>query len=581
MSNLIKKTLAAIAISSLCSSSFANNLGSVSQDESLSNTSLIIGSDNTLDETDGLSYQKTFAVIAADELGNPISDLDIDTSLKSIQYYQGDWVKSFDGDGNFLQWLMNTTASCASEDANGNGVLDPNEDLNLNEVLDPGLVAELLKDTTTDEDGRAILQLRYAKNFAAWVTVELNVRARGVDVGDTTNVILPILENDLTNENIKPAASPFGTGDTCASPDFVFDADIDADGITNAEDNCPTVANEMQWDKDKDGIGNECDNDIDGDGCANEIEDALGTKKWQFNSVPDVCIMPEGSDSDGDGVVDDVDNCPLTVNKGQWDKDGDAIGNACDDDIDGDGCANDIEAALGSKMWNAKSTPLDCTMPTGLDSDNDGVVDSADNCPNTVNPGQWDKDQDNIGNECDGDIDGDGYSNLDEEAAGTKVWNALPPYPDTGFVTAPFIYSIDNVINTVELADSSIYSVLNKTLEGTSEVTLRFNTPIVVTDEALENVIAVLNSVAYMSIDSVILSDDGRALTISFPESDIVSDNQKITIYLPRHEYKNTNGDTLITHSNGLNIGVSSDEIGEQHKSFYIQINLMTFPTTF
>jgi hypothetical protein len=38
------------------------------------------------------------------------------------------------------------------------------------------------------------------------------------------------------------------------------------------------------------------------------------------------------SDADGDGVLDSVDNCPLIVNPGQFDTDGDGVGNVCDDD---------------------------------------------------------------------------------------------------------------------------------------------------------------------------------------------------------------------------------------------------------
>ncbi len=207
------------------------------------------------------------------------------------------------------------------------------------------------------------------------------------------------------------------------SPKINTPIDSDKDGIEDKKDNCPTIANSGQWDKDRDSIGNECDADIDGDGCANDIETALGTMVWQVNSVPVVCELPLGPDSDGDGVVDSVDNCPFIINAGQWDKDKDGIGNACDSDIDGDSCNNDIEIALGTKVWNPQSKPQECIMPTGVDSDNDGVVDSADNCNLVKNPGQWDKDGDGVGNECDDDIDGDGFSNQTEEKLNTKVWD--------------------------------------------------------------------------------------------------------------------------------------------------------------
>ena len=98
-------------------------------------------------------------------------------------------------------------------------------------------------------------------------------------------------------------------------------------------------------------------------------------------------------DTDGDGVVDDADNCPAVPNTDQLNTDGaeiggDADGDACDDDDDADGWADiDDDCPLIYDLDN-------------LDSDGDGVGDVCDNCPVDANPGQEDSDGDGIGDVC-------------------------------------------------------------------------------------------------------------------------------------------------------------------------------------
>ncbi|MCK4660502.1 MAG: thrombospondin type 3 repeat-containing protein [Phycisphaerae bacterium] len=82
-------------------------------------------------------------------------------------------------------------------------------------------------------------------------------------------------------------------------------------------------------------------------------------------------------DYDGDGVADDVDNCPDVPNPDQQDSDNDGIGDACDN------C---------SGVYN----------PSQSDADNDGVGDLCDNCPTVYNPSQADADNDGAGDVCDG-----------------------------------------------------------------------------------------------------------------------------------------------------------------------------------
>lgn len=99
--------------------------------------------------------------------------------------------------------------------------------------------------------------------------------------------------------------------------------DTDGDGISDALDNAPRLANAPRIDLDGDGVlgaGDQLDND--GDGTADEVD----------------------PDDDGDGVRDAADLCPLSPDAQQRDADQDERGDACDPleerDDDGDGILN-------------------------------------------------------------------------------------------------------------------------------------------------------------------------------------------------------------------------------------------------
>ncbi len=128
------------------------------------------------------------------------------------------------------------------------------------------------------------------------------------------------------------------------------------------------------------------------------------------------CNPPSGKpvvvvnvDTDGDGLIDDDDNCPNTPNPDQANHDGDGAGDVCDPDDDNDG----VPDVTDNCPWTANASQAD-NDGDGIgdvcdpDDDNDGIPDVLDNCPLTANPGQADFDGDGVGDACDGDDDGDG-----------------------------------------------------------------------------------------------------------------------------------------------------------------------------
>ena len=201
--------------------------------------------------------------------------------------------------------------------------------------------------------------------------------------------------------------------------------DKDSDSVLDEIDNCPVYWNLNQFDLDNDGAGDVCDGDVDGDGISNNVPvDFLGTDLCPYenasgsDSNADGCIDSQGNtfaDSDDDGVLDSVDTCP--DGDDNLDTDNDGIPNACDtyqQDWDNDGVNDDVDVCQGHHDSNDSDDdgiPLGCDEYPN-DSDNDGVQNQMDNCVLVHNPEQSNLDDDVQGDACDGDIDGDGVSNL-------------------------------------------------------------------------------------------------------------------------------------------------------------------------
>ena len=94
-----------------------------------------------------------------------------------------------------------------------------------------------------------------------------------------------------------------GGGDGGDGGDLSPGADVDGDGVVNAEDNCVFSPNDGQSDIDLDGLGDDCDPDRDGDGHANAADcEPDDGDVFPGADIPDIC---NGLDDDCDEEVDE------------------------------------------------------------------------------------------------------------------------------------------------------------------------------------------------------------------------------------------------------------------------------------
>lgn len=142
----------------------------------------------------------------------------------------------------------------------------------------------------------------------------------------------------------------------------------------------------------------------DGDNAAQTTDVAIGLGLIYYFGDVHRTMAPAMSatiDTDGDGVMDNKDQCP---------------GTAAGSRVDALGC-----------VVAAAAAPVVMAAPVDPDTDGDGVKDSSDQCPNTP------KGVAVMANGCAPDTDGDGVKDPQDECpgtpAGTKVLNNGCPVP--------------------------------------------------------------------------------------------------------------------------------------------------------
>ena len=139
---------------------------------------------------------------------------------------------------------------------------------------------------------------------------------------------------------------------------------------------------------------------------SNTVQTLLNVPANQIVHIIESANIPD--DFDGDGVVDNVDNCPVIFSSSQIDSDGDGVGDACD------------------------------------------------NCTLVANTGQRDTDTDGYGNICDADLSGDGQVNLSDFSLFRSVFGTTDPDADL------------NGDGQVNLSDFSIFRTMFGSAPGPS-----------------------------------------------------------------------------------------------------------------
>jgi len=144
------------------------------------------------------------------------------------------------------------------------------------------------------------------------------------------------------------------------------------------------------------------DNDLNMHGVFNFYVDADGDGLGSGSAVS-LCAINATTAPIGYSI-NNADNCPSNYNPTQQNTDGDAMGDACDVDIDNDGVINGVDNCPFNPNASQQNTDGD-TMGNACDpdDDNDGVLDGVDCAP--LDPLKWQsallyKDVDNDGYGC-------------------------------------------------------------------------------------------------------------------------------------------------------------------------------------
>jgi hypothetical protein len=187
---------------------------------------IALGTGNTILNSNDTTYNKQYSVFVTDIDSNPIPNVDLTVSAIPKDYIKGIWEAYGDDDGNFVAYGVTPSVTCPNEDINTNGILDDlvyEEDTNGDKQLTPGNIVNAQGTVTTDDTGKALIDIEYAEVFGGWVIIDLIVstRVNGTESFAKAVFKLNAAADDVTNEDITPAAfiwpnGPFGSSSSCS-----------------------------------------------------------------------------------------------------------------------------------------------------------------------------------------------------------------------------------------------------------------------------------------------------------------------------------------------------------------------------
>ncbi|MGV2871703.1 Ig-like domain-containing protein [Colwellia sp. E150_009] len=190
---------------------------------------IALGTGNSILQSDINTYNKQYSVFVTDIDSTPIPNVDLTVSAIPKEYFKGTWGVVLNDEGKFDHYAPFYSTVCANEDINKNGILDDldnEEDTNGNGILTPGNIVNAQGTVTTDEQGRALIDIEYAEVFGGWANVELIVSTKVKGTESFAKVLfrLDILSEDVVQENVAPAAfiwpnGPFGSSNSCGDAD--------------------------------------------------------------------------------------------------------------------------------------------------------------------------------------------------------------------------------------------------------------------------------------------------------------------------------------------------------------------------